>query len=120
MYMEIKLAFQIVLLVTFHVINAVFTALRNLVWLWTGTRREALRRRETWESTPLHAHKMKILMPYILDILYPIDECNFVMIHDSFVDPKFVLRDDVSLLQVTKDKALFVQQDSSMAPVFAN
>ena len=63
---------------------------------------------------------MKILLHYAIDVIYPVDESNFILLHDSFVDPEFVLRDDVTILQVTKYKALFIQQDSNMAPPFSN
>ncbi len=61
---------------------------------------------------------MTILVPYIVDPLLPTDECNFIMTHDGFVEPEYVLRNDVSLLHLTKTYALFIQQDPTMAPAF--
>ncbi len=103
----------------FYLVNGIFTIIRNLIWRCTGTHAEVIKRQKNPDYA-LNSHKMRILMPYIVDIIYPIDMCNFLLVHDSFVDPEYVLRDDVTLLQVTKTYAIFIQKNSKMEPAFAD
>ncbi len=63
---------------------------------------------------------MRVKFHYFIDILFPISQSNFVLAHDSFVPPDYVLSDDVSLLRVTQTEAIFVEQDKSMPPAFSN
>ena len=118
MHKQVKHCLILITLGIFFVVSWLFTTIRNLIWWWNGTSADARQRQKNWQSVPQHAHKMKILVPYIVDPLLPIDECNFLMTHDSFVEPEYVLRDDVSMIHLTKTYALFVQQDSTMAPAF--
>ncbi len=107
-------------LVIFFVVNWLFTTIRNMIWWWNGTAADVRQRQKNWQTTAQHAHKMKIWVPYIIDPLLPLDERNFIMTHDGFVEPGYVLRDDINLLQVTKTYALFAQQDPTMAPAFSS
>ncbi len=117
---QVKHAFAVATLGIFFVINWLFTTTRNLIWWCNGKSADIHQRQQNWQSIPQHAHKMKILVPYIVDPLFPIDERNFLMTHEAFVKPEYVLRDNISLLQVKKTYALFVQQDRTMAPAFSS
>ncbi len=117
---QVKHSFVVATLGLFFVVNWLFTTIRNLIWWCNGTAADVRQRQKNWQSIPQHAHKMKILVPYIVDPLLPVDERNFLMTHDGFVEPEYVLRDDINLLQVTKTHALFAQQDPSMAPAFSS
>ncbi len=117
---QVKHAFTVATLGIFFVVNWLFSTLRNLIWWWKGIAADFRQRQKNWQSMSEHAHKMKILVPYILDDFLQIDERNFIMTHNGFVQPEYVLRDDVTLLQVTKTYALFVQQDPTMAPAFSS
>ena len=120
MHKQVKHFFSISTLVIFFVVNWLFTSIRNLIWWWNGTSADIWQRQKNWQSTKQHAHKMKILLPYIVDPVLPVYERNFLMTHDGFVQAGYMLRDDISLLQITKTHALFVQQDPSMAPAFSH
>ncbi len=122
MHRQIRNFFIVATLGLFFVVNWVFTAIRNLKWWWNGTSAEVQRRHNNWQLTPQHAHRMKILVPYNLhvDPVLPMHEYNFMLTHDGFVEPEYVLRDDVSLLHITKECALFIQQDPTMSPPFAS
>ncbi len=118
MYKQVKHFFILTTLGIFFVVSWLFTTIRNLIWWFKGISADIQQRQKNWQSVSQHAHKMKILVPYIVDPILPVDECNFLMTHDGFVEPEYVLRDDVSLLHLTKTYALFVQQDPTMAPAF--
>ncbi len=62
---------------------------------------------------------MKIRMSHMIDIIYPVTLSNFVLTHQDFVDPDYVLRDSVTLLQVTKDTAIFIEGKKGMPPAFS-
>ncbi len=120
MHKQVQHFFTIITLIIFYVVNCIYTIVRNLIWWRNGIIGEVRQRQKNWASIAQHAHKMKIVIPYIIDPLYPVYESNFIMTHDGFVEPEYVLRDDVTLLQVTHNEALFVQQDPSMAPAFSS
>ena len=65
------------------------------------------------------AHRMNIQKSHILDIVYAIGLRNFVLTHQEFVDPEYVLRDSVTLLQVTRDTAIFIEGKQGMPPAFS-
>ncbi len=117
---QVKHSFTVATLGIFFLVNYLFTIIRNLIWWWNGTIAGAQQRQKYWQSISQHAHKMKILVPYIIDPFFPVGERNFITTHDGFVEPEYVLRDDITLLQVTKTYALFVQQDPTMAPAFSS
>ncbi len=110
LYAWIKLAL-------FLVLNASFTACRNITWRFTGLHSEIKNRQG--EDGFVGAHKMKIRMKHILDILHPITLSNFLLTHEDFVDPEYVFSDNVTLLQVTKDTVIFIEAKKGMPPAFS-
>ena len=103
----------------FYAINRIFSVIRYLLWCLNGTMAEMRRRRDSKECVN-NCHRLQVKCHYFIDIVLPIDQSNFVLVHDSFVAPDYVLRDEVSLLRVTHMEAIFVEQDKSMQPAFSN
>lgn len=62
---------------------------------------------------------MKIQMKHFIDIVYPVTLRNFLLTHEDFVDPEYVLRDSVTLLQVEKDTVIFIEAKEGMPPAFS-
>ena len=46
----------------------------------------------------------------------PVTLNNSLLTHDNFVHPEYVLKDSVSLLQLTKDTAIFIEADPTRIP----
>ena len=44
---------------------------------------------------------------------------NFLLAHDDFVHPEYVLKDSVTLLQLTKDTAIFIEADPTRLPPYS-
>ncbi len=103
----------------FYAINRIFSVIMYLIWCLNGTMAEVRRRRDSMECVN-NCHRMSVKFCYFIDILFPISQKNFVLAHDSFVSPDYVLHDEVSLLRVTQTEAIFVEQDKSMQPAFSN
>ena len=95
---QVKHFFVLTTLGIFFVVRWLFTTIRNLIWWWNGTSAAVRQRQNNWQSTAQHAHKMKILFSYSKIPFLPIDERNFLMTHDGYVEPEYVLRDDITLL----------------------
>ncbi len=103
----------------FCAINTIFTLVRSLVWRLNGTTAEVKRRTEG-QQVVNNCHRMRVLFNHFIDIVFPVNQSNFVLVHDGFVDPDYVLRDNVTLLRVTQKEAIFVEQDKAMKPAFSN
>ena len=98
--------------------NTIYTFFRNLLWRWNGVYPEA-KKRCMASSSFYGAHRMKIQKSHYLDIVYAIGLLNFALTHQEFVDPEYVLRDSVTLLQVTRDAAIFIEGKQGMPPAFS-
>ncbi len=103
----------------FYATNRIFSLITYLIWYLNGTMAEARRRRDSKECVN-NCHRMRVKFHFAIDMLFPISQRNFVLAHDSFVAPDYVLRDEVSLLRVTQTEAIFLEQDKSMPPAFSN
>ena len=101
----------------FYLLNASFTACRNIIWRSNGLLSE-IKTRQSKDGF-VGAHKMKIRMKHYIDIIYPITLRNFVLTHEEFIDPEYVFSDNVTLLQVTKDTVIFIEGNKSMPPAFS-
>ena len=64
------------------------------------------------ESYGQCAHVTNIIFKFHLDIWVAGKETDFVLTHDRFESPQYVLRDDVSLYVITKTHAIFLQARS--------
>ena len=85
----------------FLLLNAAFTICRDIVWRCSGL--HAKIRQGTAETGDiLEAHRMNIWFKHIIDIAWPVSLHNFILTHQDFVKPEYVLRDTVTLLQVTQ------------------
>ncbi len=103
-------------LFVFRVVNAVFRTIRNIVWHINGTMAEITRSRDSLTN----CHRMRVVFSFYTDVIMHVSQSNFVLLHDGFVATDHVLRDDVSLLRVTRTEAIFVEQDKTMPPAFSN
>ena len=101
----------------FRWLNAVFTRLRNVLWCVKGTEWRLKRDRAIFERS---AHRLTIWFKHSVDMLYGVDLRNFVLTHDCSLHPEYVLKDEVTLLQLTATDAIFVESDASMPPPFCN
>ncbi len=101
----------------FILLNVIFTACRNIIWRFTGLHSEIKNRQG--EDGFVGAHKMKIRIKHIVDIFHPITLHNFCLTHEEFIDPEYVLRDNATLLQVTKDTVIFIEGKKGMPPAFS-
>ncbi len=95
-------------LALFILFNLLFTLCRNIVWLANGTYDRIRRHRQNYATS---AHKLHIVCRHYLDLLMPVELNNFLLTHDDFVHPEYVLKDSVTLLQLTKDTAIFIEAD---------
>ncbi len=101
----------------FFLLNASFTACRNIIWRSSGLLSE-IKNRQSKDGF-VGAHKMKIRMKHFIDILYPVTLRNFVLTHKEFIDPEYIFSDNVTLLQVTKDTVIFIEGNNGMPPAFS-
>ncbi len=101
----------------FFLLNASFTACRNIIWHSSGLLSEIKDRQS--KDDFVGAHKMKIRMKHFIDVLYPVTLRNFVLTHEEFIDPEYVFSDNVTLLQVTKDTVIFIEGNKRMPPAFS-
>ncbi len=97
----------------FNLFSIIFTVCRNGIWMANGTYSELQRSREQYATS---AHKFRILTKYYLDLVLPVTLKNFALVHEEFVHPDYVLNDCVTLLQITKDTAIFIEADSNKLP----
>ncbi len=98
----------------FLLVNGAFTMCRNVVWRCRG-----IRGTQHQPDGGTKAHRMNIHFKHMIDIVYPISLSNFVLTHQDFVKPEYVLCDTVTLLQVTKDTAIFIEGKKGMPPAFS-
>ena len=77
------------------------------MWHFTGLHSEIKNRQS--DDGFIGAHKINIQMKHMVDILSPITLSNFLLTHEEFIDPEYVFSDKVTLLQVTKDTAIFIE-----------
>ena len=102
----------------FLFLNEAFTICRNFIWRCSGL--HAKIRQGTAETGDiLEAHRMNIWFKHMIDIAWPVSLRNFILTHHDFVKPEYVLRDTVTLLQVTKDTAIFIEGKKGMPPAFS-
>ncbi len=100
----------------FSLFNLLFTWCRNIVWFANGTYGTARRNKENYVTS---AHKLHIVCRHYMDLLMPVTLNNFFLTHDDFVHPEYVLRDNVTLLQLTKDTAIFTEADPTRIPPYS-
>ena len=90
-------------------LRAIFTLFRGISWLFRGIywRRSNNRQLDSYEGT---VQRLSVWGRHKLDlVLQPSGPDNFLLVHDAWVDPEYVLDDSVSLYYITKDEAVFVQ-----------
>lgn len=95
--------------VTFHAVGFLFRFFFFVVHLLDGTYREIRdsRKAENYERS---AQVYDVIYAHKLDPCIASNSVNdFIMIHRGFVHPSLVLRDEVSLYDVTKDQAVFAE-----------
>ncbi len=101
----------------FILLNIGFTSCRNVIWRLSGLH-SAIKNREG-EDGFIGAHRMKIRMKHIIDVLQSVTLRNFLLTHEEFIDPEYVFSDNVTLLQVTKDTVIFIEAKKGMSPAFS-
>ncbi|ELU12208.1 hypothetical protein CAPTEDRAFT_204755 [Capitella teleta] len=99
----------------YAVFRQVFILGRNIVWMLNGT---YWQHRRCWKSPVYYAesaHVHNIAARRKLDVLLgPANFMDFTLTHHSFENPAYVLKDNVSLYQVTRDQAIFVEVPEEM------
>ena len=98
----------------FRCLNAIYILCRGFLWLCNGTS-------STVRNNRLHytrsTHKMRIVFTHFQDAFAPVSLSDFVLAHDDFVPPEYILKDNVTLLQITEDLAIFAEADpAKMSP----
>ncbi len=100
-------------LISYKLLVAIFNLCRNVVWLYNGTSSELEKSKENYSTS---AHKLHIVSKYYMDNIHPVSTTNFILSHEEFVHPEYVLKDTITLLQITKDLAIFVESSSDKPP----
>jgi hypothetical protein len=97
------------------VFRQIFHLGRNIIWMLNGTYWEE---RKRWNSAAYYstaAHVHNIVARRKFDVLLgPANFMDFTLSHHSFVNPDYILKDNISLYQVTKDHAIFVEVPEGM------
>ena len=94
--------------------RGLFNLMRAISWLFTCTfcRVRQNRRPSAYDKT---AHVQTVWARHKLDlVLQPSGPENFITVHDSFQDPDYVLKENVTLYYVTKDEAVFVEVEQGV------
>ncbi|KAK2160439.1 hypothetical protein LSH36_133g02065 [Paralvinella palmiformis] len=101
----------------FLLLNVLYTSVRNISWILNGTYWRLIRnqRPENYEQC---AHVMQIVYKHQLDQFIEPRISDFMLVHDRFEHPNYVLRDDVTLLTITDSRAIFLQSRKDAAPPF--
>ena len=113
-WVKLSAPYRCTVWVVYLVLRQAYVVLRSFWWLLRGV---AFRR---WRNQRPHnfdrsAHVQNVVFRYKMDpVLEFSAEYNFVTTHHSFVHPDYVLRDTVTLYQVTPSEALFVETGSDV------
>ena len=98
----------------YHILHAVVNMLQFLIWVVNGTMVEH------WSSYKAEhfstaAHVYDIIYRYKFDVILGQSSfTDFVLTHDKFVHPMYLLRDECVLYQVTGSHAIFVEVDQGV------
>ena len=99
----------VIKLMSYKILTNLLSLCRNIMWLCNGT---SFKLAETKRDYRTSAHKLHIWSKYYMDILYPVSMTNFILSHEEFVHPEYVFKDTVTLLQITRDMAIFIESGS--------
>jgi hypothetical protein len=89
--------------------RAIFCALRAISWIWWDvySARRRAKQTQAWDKA---VQRLSNVRRHKLDlVLQPSGPENFLLTHDAWVDPEYVLSDTVTLYYMTKDEAVFVE-----------
>ena len=101
----------------FMLANFMFTAVRNMSWVLNGTYWRLLQNQKP-ENYEQCAQVMNVLCKLHIDQFVEPSLCDYFLVHERFESPEFLLRDDVTLLNITDSHAIFVQDRKSAAPPY--
>ena len=92
-----------------NMFHTTFCGFRAISWLFKGIYIRQ-RRNKMPGSYKGSVHCQKIMWRYKMDLVLQPSACsNFIMVHDSWLDPEYILSDTVTLYYITKDEAIFVE-----------
>ena len=94
--------------VGFLIMNWFYSQIRNIYWRFDGTYGQLLMNRQPGNYNAC-AHVMRRIFSHRLDDFIEARQSDFVLVHDRFEQPDYVLRDDVTLYTITETDAVFVQ-----------
>ncbi len=103
-------------LLLFKFFNFIFCAVRKLFWIYNGTEAKLSAAKENYANS---AQKLHIWYEYHIDLLAPVSLSNFLLTHEEFLNPEYVLKDEVTLLQITESEAIFIEADKNKPPPFS-
>lgn len=103
-----------------NIFRLLFCGVRAISWLFQGIycRKSKNRREDAYEGT---VQCLKVLGRFKMDlVLQPSGPDNFLLMHNSWKDPDFILDDTVTLYYVTATEAVFVQCPPEVNPASSN
>ena len=107
---EMNVIFYFIKQVSWRGFLYLFHALRSIIWYLNGTYSTIYRnqRHNRYKGT---VQCLRILWKrkFLFDFDDYTEHDNFLLLHDSWVDPEYVLQDHVTLFFIDKDEALFVE-----------
>ena len=93
----------------FLFIRLCYNLMQSFHWQWSGTfmHLSKTRRPDSYKET---VQLLRVLLRYKVDnTLQPPDLNNFILAHYDWVDPEYILRDNVSLYCIYENEAVFVE-----------
>ena len=97
--------------ISFKIISKLFSVFQWIVWIFNGVRAQLVCNKTCYANS---AQKMHVHFKYYADMGPPVELSNFILSHEEFVEPEYVLKDEVTLCSVTKTAAIFVESDKSL------
>lgn len=99
----------------FSTVRDVYNYLQyNVIWQLTGTRSKVIRAAMP-DNYGESAHVLKIIGRHKLDVIMgPANAGNFILTHQKFVHPSYVLRDNVTLYSADEKQAVFVEMKDNV------
>ena len=110
----LNLFFRCITCFAYMTFYAFYTYIQNIFWNYTGIGNTVKKANDT-ENYELSAHVCSILYRYKFDVIVgPSKLNNFLCIHEKFVHPHYVLKDNVTLYTADEKEAVFIEVDENV------
>ena len=109
-----NLPYEVFVQILWTLFRKTFEFFQYFVWWWNGTH---ARIKENYKKDAIKGsvQVLNILARHkFCFLLQPSGADNFLMTHSEFVDPEYVLQDNITLYYINKDEAVFVEAEEGV------